>query len=208
MSKLLLATAFAGGVAIAAAGWLALPARDGEQRSAAELMDVVMWNREPIGGPFELTDQDGRRRTDRDFRGKFLLIYFGFTFCSDVCPIDLQSIAQAVDRLGPAGEAVQPLFITVDPERDTPAQLKSYVRLIHPRLIGLTGDAREIRRVARDYRVYYAKTEPTCRTGSEIDHMGLIFLVGADGSYLGYLPPGTSADRIIEAIRPRLAAHS
>lgn len=70
------------------------------------------------------------------------------------------------------------------------------------------GDASEIRRVARDYRVYYAKTEPARRTGSEIDHMGLIFLVGEDGSYLGYLPPGTSAERIIEAIRPRLAAHS
>src|SRR3954464_13760295 len=86
-------------------------------RSAAELMDVVMWNREPIGGPFALIDQTGARRTHADFRGKILLVYFGFTYCPDVCPTDLQEIAGALDRLGPAADAVQPLFITVDPAR-------------------------------------------------------------------------------------------
>src|SRR5690242_21450637 len=77
-------------------------------RSAAELMDVVMWNREPIGGSFVLTDQNGNPRTDKDFRGKIMLIYFGFTYCPDVCPTDLQQIGLAVERLGPAGDAVQP----------------------------------------------------------------------------------------------------
>jgi protein SCO1/2 len=178
------------------------------QRSAAELMDVVMWNREPIGGPFALIDHNGQRRTDSDFRGKLLLIYFGFTFCSDVCPVDLQSIASALNRLGTAGEAIQPLFITVDPEKDTPEQLKGYVALFHPRLVGLTGDARQIRQVARAYKVYYARTEPTRKGGSDIDHMGVTFLVGADGKYIGYLPPGSSAERIIEAVRPQLAAQS
>ena len=109
-------------------------------RSSAELMDVLMWNREPVGGPFALIDHTGRPRADTDFRGQLLLIYFGFTFCSDICPIDLQSMAGAVDQLGPAGDAVQPLFITVDPEKDTPEQLRGYVALFHPRLIGLTGD--------------------------------------------------------------------
>jgi protein SCO1/2 len=161
MSWRALAIAFAGGILVAAAGWFFLPPRDDEQRSAAELMDVVMWNREPIGGPFALIDHNGHPRTDADFRGKFMLIYFGFTFCSDVCPTDLQSIATALDRLGTAGEAIQPLFITVDPEKDTPDQLKGYVALFHPRLIGLTGDARQIRQVARAYKVYYARTEPT-----------------------------------------------
>jgi protein SCO1/2 len=79
-------------------------------------MDVLMWNREPVGGPFALIDHNGRLRTDSDFRGRLMLVYFGFPFCSDVCPIDLQSIADAFDKLGPAAEAVQPLFITVDPE--------------------------------------------------------------------------------------------
>jgi protein SCO1/2 len=170
-------------------------------------MDVVMWNKEPIGGAFSLIDQDGRRRTDADFRGKLLMVYFGFTFCSDACPIDLQSIATTIDRLGSAGKRVQPLFITVDPEKDTPSQLKSYVALFHPRLIGLTGTPTEIKKVASAYKVYYAKTTATNpaatnRNAYEIDHTGFVFLVGANGEYLGYLPPGTPADRMIEVIRP------
>ena len=103
------------------------PLAQRSDRSAAELMDAVMWNREPIGGPFALIDQNGKRRTDADYRGKVLLVYFGFTYCPDVCPTDLQEIGLAVDRLGPAGDAVQPIFITVDPARDTPEHLKEYM---------------------------------------------------------------------------------
>ena len=207
MNKALLAIAFAGGLAAAAGGWLLWP-QAAEQRSAAALMDVVMWNKEPIGGPFALIDHNGQKRTDADFRGKILLVYFGFTFCSDVCPIDLQSIAGAIDKLGPAGDAVQPLFITVDPEKDTPEQLKGHVALFHPRMIGLTGDARQIRQVANAYKVYYAKTEPTKRDDRGIDHTGFIFLIGKDGQYLGFFPPGTPADRMAETIRPHVMALS
>jgi len=206
MSKLLLALAFAGGVAAAAAGSLLLWPRQPQERSAAELMDVLMWSREPIGGPFALVDHTGRPRTDADFRGKLLLIYFGFTFCSDVCPTDLQAMAAAIDKLGPAGEAVQPLFITVDPEKDTPEQLQGYVGLFHPRLIGLTGDASQVKRVALAYKVYYAKTEPSKQADYGIDHTGFVFLADAGGNYVGFFPPGTSADRMVEAIRPLLAA--
>ena len=107
-----------------------------------------MWNREPVGGPFALIDHTGEPRTDADFRGKLLLVYFGFTFCPDICPTDLQAIGLAVDQLGAAGESVQPLFITVDPERDTPEHLADYVSLFHPRLIGLTGSREAIRQAA------------------------------------------------------------
>ena len=88
-------------------------------RSAAELMDAVMWNREPIGGSVALMDHNGKLRTDADFRGKLMLVYFGFTYCPDVCPTDLQNIGLALDKLGASGEEVQPLFITLDPERDS-----------------------------------------------------------------------------------------
>ena len=208
-NRTLLALSFAGGIALAAAGWWLVPQpeapREESWRTASELMDVVMWNKEPIGGAFALIDQDGRRRTDADFRGKLLMVYFGFTFCSDACPIDLQSVATTLDKLGPASERVQPLFITVDPEKDTPSQLKSYVALFHPRLIGLTGTPAEIKKVAGAYKVYYAKTtgtKPTAANTYEIDHTGFVFLVGTNGEYLGYLPPGTPADRMIEVIRP------
>jgi protein SCO1/2 len=202
----LLALSFAGGLVVAAAGWLALAQRELPQRSSAELMDVVMWNKEPVGGPFALIDHDGRPRTDADFRGKLMLIYFGFTFCSDICPTDLQAIAGALDRLGPAGDAVQPLFITVDPEKDTPQQLKQHVALFHPRMVGLTGSVRQIRKVASDYKVYFARTEPAKRADPNIDHSGFTFLVGRDGKYLGFFPPGTPADRMAATIQPHLVA--
>ena len=204
MNKGLLALAFAGGAVVAAGGWSLWPP-SAEEPSAAALMDAVMWNKGPIGGPFALTDQDGRPRSDADFHGKLLLIYFGYTYCSDVCPTDLQAIASAIDKLGPAGDAVQPLFITVDPEHDTPETIKLYVALFHPRLIGLTGSASEIKKVALAYKVYYAKTEPAKKPDRAIDHSGFVFLVGRDGKYLGFFPPGTPAERLIDGIRPYLA---
>ena len=178
-------------------------AQTSSSRSAAVLMDAVMWNREPIGGPFALVDQDGKPRTDADFRGKFLLIYFGFTYCPDICPTDLQNIGLAMDRLGKAGDGVQPLFVTLDPERDTAEHLKDYVALFHPRMVALTGDAAAIGKAAGAYRVYYARV-PTKSGDYTVDHSAFIYLVGRDGKYLGFLPPGTDGDRIAEAIRPHL----
>jgi protein SCO1/2 len=173
-------------------------------RSAAELMDAVMWNREPIGGAFALVDQDGKPRTDADFRGKVLIVYFGFTYCPDVCPTDLQNIGLAMDRLGSAGDAVQPLFVTLDPERDTATHLKDYVALFHPRMVALTGDAAAINNAAEAYRVYYARVPNTKGDDYTVDHSAFLYLVDRSGKYLGFLPPGTDGDRIAEAIRAYL----
>src|SRR5262249_16652633 len=136
--------------------------------------------------------------------GKLLLIYFGFTYCSDACPIDLQSIGQALDRLGALADAVQPLFITIEPEKDTPEQLKTYVTQFHPRLIGLTGDPREIREVERAYKVYAAKNASAERDNPNVDHSSLVYLVDASGKYVGYFPPGTPANRMVEVLRQQL----
>jgi cytochrome oxidase Cu insertion factor (SCO1/SenC/PrrC family) len=169
-------------------------------RSAAELMDIVMWNREPIGGAFALIDHTGRRRTDEEFRGKLMLVYFGFTYCPDVCPTDLQNIGLALDALGPSADKVQPVFITVDPARDTPEHLKDYVPIFHPKLIGLTGDAAAIHSAAAAYRAYYAQV-PLKGDDYTVDHSSFIYLMGADGNYLGFFPPGTPPDRIADTIR-------
>jgi len=163
-------------------------------------MDAVMWNREPIGGPFGLVDHTGRQRTDRDFRGKLLLVYFGFTSCPDVCPTDLQAMALALDQLGNCGASVQPLFVTVDPDRDTPELLGEYVPLFHPRLIGLSGDASSIRQAARAYKVYYAQVPTADGSHYTVDHSGFIYLMDRAGAYLGFFPPGTAADQIADAI--------
>jgi cytochrome oxidase Cu insertion factor (SCO1/SenC/PrrC family) len=189
--------------------WLLLTpacAGDAPARSPAEVMDILMWNREPVGGPFELIDHTGQARTERDFRGKLMLVYFGFTYCPDVCPTDLQAIGLALDKLGAGADNLQPLFVTVDPERDTREHLAEYVKLFHPRLIGLTGAADAIRRAADAYKVYYAKVPLGKDAGDyTVDHTAFIYLMDRDGNYLGFFPPGTSADRMVEIIRPRLA---
>lgn len=166
-------------------------------------MNILTWGREPVGGPFALTDHQGRARRDSDFQGKLLLVYFGFTFCPDICPTDLLNMSLAVDQLGSDGELVQPLFITVDPERDTAEHLAQYVSLFHPRLIALTGKGDAIRRAADAYKVYYAKVG-TGGTDYTVDHTAFIYLMGAQGEYLGFFPPSTPSEKIADAIRQRL----
>jgi protein SCO1/2 len=168
-------------------------------------MDILMWGREPVGGPFSLIDHTGTSRTERDFRGKLLLVYFGFTYCPDICPTDLQNIGLALDRLGAVGDKVQPLFVTVDPERDTPAHLAEYVPMFHPRLIGLTGDAVATRAVADAYKVYYAKVPRERGDDYTVDHTAFIYLIGTDGEYLGFFPPGTAPERIADTLRQQAA---
>jgi cytochrome oxidase Cu insertion factor (SCO1/SenC/PrrC family) len=194
-------------LALAAALLIAAPCGHAQsERSAGELMDAVMWGKEPIGGPFALIDHTGKSRTDAEFRGKLMLVYFGFTFCPDVCPTDLMAIGQAIDKLGVVGDAVQPLFVTLDPERDTPAHLASYVPSFHPRLIGLTGDAAQIRDAARAYRVYYAKVEVGAAGEYTVDHSGFIYLMDREGKFLGFFPPGTPADRMAAVLKTHLSA--
>ena len=191
-------------LALALLGLLGAPGQPLAQksdRSAAELMDIVMWNREPIGGAFTLVDQNGVRRTDTDFRGQLMLVYFGFTYCPDVCPTDLLQMGLAVDQLGPGGDTVQPIFITVDPERDTPEHLKEYLAMFHPRFVGLSGDTAAIKEAAQAYRVYYARAE-LAESNYTIDHSAFIFLMGRKGEYLGFAPPGTSAELLAGMLRP------
>lgn len=193
-------------VLIAAAATL-LYAQEPDPARAARLMDDLMWGRGHVGGPFELIDQSGQRRTDKDFRGKLLIVYFGYTTCPDICPTDLMQIGLAIDKLGAAGDEVQPIFISVDPDRDTPKVLADYVPAFHRRLIGLTGTPAQIRAVADAYKAYYAKYQPEGGGVYLIDHTGFTYLMGRSGEYLGFFPPGTSADRMVEIVRQHLAAH-
>lgn len=177
-----------------------------QEPSAAELMDDLMWDRGPIGGPFTLRDQEGRARSLDEFRGSLVLLYFGYMHCPDVCPTDLQEIGAAIDALGTQGDRVTPIFITIDPERDTSQALASYVPSFHPRLLGLTGELEDIRRIATSYKVSFKKVDDPRSTQYVMDHSAFIYLLGADGKYLGFFPPGTKSDRILEVVRPHLAA--
>ncbi|HEX8256744.1 MAG TPA: SCO family protein, partial [Allosphingosinicella sp.] len=145
-----------------------------------------------IGGPFTLTDQNGRQASDTDFAGKYRLVYFGFTYCPDVCPVDLQSIGQGLRRLEKSDPGlaakVQPIFITVDPERDTPPVMKQYVAAFHPRLIGLTGSPQEIAAVAKQFGVYHMKGEVESAGGYSVDHQRTALLFGPEGEPIAIVP--------------------
>jgi protein SCO1/2 len=141
-----------------------------------------------VGGPFSLIDGDGKPVTDQTWHGKYMLVYFGYTYCPDVCPTTLTNVAAAMDKLGPKADQIQPLFITVDPERDTPAVVKQFAAAFSPRLIGLTGSPEQIATAAKEYRVYYAKhvTGPGPNDYS-MDHSSVLYLMGRDGKFIAPL---------------------
>jgi cytochrome oxidase Cu insertion factor (SCO1/SenC/PrrC family) len=190
---------------VAASMMGAIAAAGGQQPSAAQMMDDLMFGRGSVGGPFTLIDQNGKPRSDREFRGKLMVVYFGYTFCPDVCPTDLMAITQALDALGKDAAAIQPIFITIDPERDN-AAMAEYLRAFHPSFIGLTGSPDEIRKVANSYKAFYARVENPSTHEYSIDHAGVIYLMDRDGNYLGFMPPQTAPGRLIEILRKYLAS--
>jgi protein SCO1/2 len=155
-----------------------------------------------IGGPFTLTAPDGTTVTEQTYRGKWLLVFFGFTSCPDTCPTALLDIAAALEKLGPAADKVQPLFITVDPQRDTPVVIGDYTRSFDPRIIGLTGTPEQIAAVAREYGAYYApwKIGP----GPEdyvMDHSSYLYLMDPEGKFVRGFDADTPGDRLAEVVR-------
>lgn len=138
-----------------------------------------------VGGPFSLTDGDGKPVTDKTWRGKYMLVYFGYTLCPDVCPTTLNAVGEALDKMGPKADRLQPLFITVDPKRDKPEVVKQFAAAFGPKFIGLTGTDAQIAAAAKAYRVYYAEH----RTGPgpddySMDHSSVLYLMGPDGRFV------------------------
>jgi cytochrome oxidase Cu insertion factor (SCO1/SenC/PrrC family) len=159
-----------------------------------------------IGGPFTLTDQHGKEVTEKDFAGRYMLIYFGYTFCPDVCPTSLTVMAAALDRLPQQqAEQVVPIFITVDPARDTVEQLAAYAPLFHPRLVALTGSEDEVREAARAWRVYYHVPDEE-GDAYLVDHSTFVYLMGPDGSYRTHFGIDASPEAMAEAIGEEIAA--
>jgi protein SCO1/2 len=159
-----------------------------------------------IGSQFTLTSPDGTTVTEQTYRGKWLLFYFGFTSCPDTCPTALLEIAAALTRLGPDADKLQPLFITVDPRRDTPAVMGNYTQSFDPRIVGLTGTPQQIAAVAQEYGAYYEprKSGP----GAEdyvVDHSTYLYLMDPEGKFVRGLDADTPGDRIAEAVRFAMA---
>ena len=159
-----------------------------------------------IGGPFTLTDGSGQTVTDKTYRGKYMLVYFGYTFCPDVCPTTLNDVAQAMDKLGARADKIDPLFITVDPARDTADVVKQYAAAFSPRLQGLTGTAAQIATVAHEYRVYYAQHKTGPNPGDySMDHSSILYLMDPAGKFVGVIRADEGADKMASDLKGYLS---
>jgi len=184
-----LAAFLAGALALFAVVWVTLP--NGATAPSS------------VGGPFQLTDQNGRAVSDRDFKGEPFIVFFGFTNCPDICPTTLFEMSEVLKRLGPDADRTAALFISVDPERDTPDKLKDYLSSFHARIFGLTGTPEEIAKVEKEYRVY-AKKVPLKDGDYTMDHTAVVYLMDKDGRFVAPFNLKKSADEAAADLRRRL----
>lgn len=152
-----------------------------------------------IGGPFALTNHNGKRVTDVDFSGRYRLIFFGFVNCPDVCPTGLHAVSEALAKLGRRAKDVAPIFVTVDPERDTPGVLKTYLSNFHPSFTGLTGSAAEIKPVADAYRVAYGREEGKSENYT-VFHTALVYFMDRDGAYIAHFRHSDSPEAMAKSV--------
>ena len=158
-----------------------------------------------IGGAFTLTDQNGQTVTERNFDGKYRIMYFGYTFCPDVCPTDVQAIGAAVKKLEASDPAlaakIVPVFVTVDPARDTPEVLKQFVSAFHPRMVGLTGTDDQIAKIKTEYAVYSSKGDASPGGGYLVNHSRQAYLMDPDGKPLALLPQEQGPGAVVTEIK-------
>jgi protein SCO1 len=186
------------GLLVLAAGALLLAYRDNPKGAAGSVLASV------IGGPFHLVDQNGKPFGDADLKGKWHLVFFGYTHCPDTCPTTLNELSLALGRLGKEREAVGIVFITVDPERDTPEMLKAYVDSFDAPIVALTGTVDEVAQAAKDYRVYYAK-HPRADGSYDMDHSAVIYVMDPQGRFTATFTPDSTPEAIAERLQKLLS---
>ncbi len=183
------------------AKWRVAQARQYERES---LVNSGNGDATTVGGSFTLVNHDGKAVTEKDFAGKYLLVTFGFTYCPDVCPTKLQDMSLTLDELGTDAQWVQPVFISIDPQRDTPEQMKGYVSLYHNAIIGLTGTPEQIASTAKTFKVYYKRGEDVGDGNYMMDHSTAIYLLGQDSKVLDVFAEGTTPEAMAAAIKTYL----
>ncbi len=173
-----------------------------------EISEAAPKDEAPIGGAFTLTDQTGKTRHESDFHGRIMLVSFGFTHCPDICPVTVATLSKTMELLGANGAQVAPLFISIDPERDTPQVLVDYLKNFDPRLVGLTGTELQVKQVADAYKVYYARAveDATQPAGKEysIDHSGYIYMMSKEGQFMRVFPYNVPEQELSRAIESAL----
>jgi protein SCO1/2 len=192
---LILGSAFLAGLALFLGGALLI-----NNRNVAAVASAGGPFQSSVGGPFQLVDQNGQTTADRDLLGHPFLVFFGFTHCPDVCPTTLFEVSEALNQLGPDADRVGALFVTVDPERDTPAMLKDYLSSFNPRLRGLTGDPAAITATLKAYRVY-AKKVPLEGSNYTMDHTAIVYLMDKDGRFVAPFNLKRKSDELAADLR-------
>ncbi len=199
MSRLFMALAAGLGLAILAAGVWIITDRLSETKTISG--EGMINNPADLGGSFELVSHKGEVTTQEAFKGKYTLVYFGYSFCPDICPTGLQNIAGGLDKLGAKGENVVPVFISVDPERDTPDQLAQYVELFHPRMIGLTGSEEQIKSITKKFRAYYAIRKDLGEADYPVDHSAFTYLMDPNWKLIAIFRHGATPDNFADALK-------
>ncbi len=196
MNRTTIGMVFAGLLTGAALGFIALKVPTPGTNTETQVTGMPA-----VGGPFGLVDQHGKRVTEKDFLGRYMLVFFGYTNCPDICPAGLQVMSAALDKLGSRANDVVPVFITLDPAEDTPERLATYLKSFHPRLVGLTGSESEVAAAAKAYRVFYQKV-PDAKDPSHysIDHSAIFYLMGKDGRLAAPIPHTNDVDQLALAI--------
>jgi len=194
---ILVAAVLAALVILGAGAFLALALRDNPRGAGGTVLASA------IGGSFRLTDQNGKTVTDADLKGKWSLVYFGYTHCPDACPTALNDISIALEDLGTKRDAVRPVFITVDPERDTPDALKAYVTSFDAPILALTGTPEQVAQAAKGYRVYYAK-HPEAGGEYSMDHSSVIYVMDPEGRFTASFTHESTPEQIAERLKKLL----
>ena len=193
--------AFLGALGVIAGAALALAFLGPGRLPSSNSGQAIEVGKPLIGGPFTLTDQTGKQVTEKDFAGRYALIFFGYTHCPDICPSALQVIAAALDKLGDKAKEITPVFISLDGERDTPAKMADYLASFGKNFVGLTGAKDDVAAAAKAYRVFY-QVVPDEKTPGEytIDHAAIIYLMGKDGQFVTHIPHTTNVDQVVEIL--------
>lgn len=190
-------------VAVAAGAYLWRAGDDARQTAETRSTGKAL-----IGGPFALVDHTGTARTEKDLLGRFAVVNFGFTNCPDVCPTTLQTITDALERLGPAAQRIRPVFVSVDPDRDTPERLKTYREAFDERILMLTGSEAAIARAAKAYKVGYSRMKPAEDGSYMVNHTALIYLMDPNGGYITHFPFKIAPDKLAAALKKWVASES
>ena len=182
-----------------------------DRTSQTNAMEAIKKDQDaPIGGAFTLVDQEGKTRKDADFHGQLLLVAFGFTHCPDICPVTVGTLSKTMDALGDKASQVTPLFITVDPERDTAEVMKEFLMNFDKHIVGLTGSELQIKQVADAYKIYYARAKEQAKASDakdadyNVDHSGYIYMMGKDGQFIRVFPYNASEQEIATAVQAAL----